>query len=203
MMAAQPILPGSIRSRDLVHAGVRYRAHRRGLQRRTAPLDSRQPVTGNHARVRPSRHPGVEGRLIHGLPRSEETHSPNGMILSADGTKRSQAQGGNTEHGAPSQYFSNIAAPILSPRVVPRVLSSPSAATTWRPHRFSPSGWTRVRSASTGALARPQPRSRGTGSRVVPETDDPADPRQPCHPRRRCGGRRRYRSILGEPDPPA
>ncbi|MGE0580404.1 malectin domain-containing carbohydrate-binding protein, partial [Reyranella sp.] len=45
--------------------------------------------------------------LIRGLPRSEENHSPNGMVLSADGTKLYLAQGGNTNNGAPSHFFSN------------------------------------------------------------------------------------------------
>ncbi|HYD47845.1 MAG TPA: hypothetical protein VEB21_05830, partial [Terriglobales bacterium] len=45
--------------------------------------------------------------LIRGLPRSEENHSSNGMVLSADGTKLYLAQGGNTNNGAPSLYFSN------------------------------------------------------------------------------------------------
>jgi hypothetical protein len=45
--------------------------------------------------------------LIRGLPRSEENHSPNGMTLSADGTKLYLAQGGNTNNGAPSNFFSN------------------------------------------------------------------------------------------------
>ena len=45
--------------------------------------------------------------LIRGLPRSEENHSPNGMVLSADGTKLYLTQGGNTNNGAPSHFFSN------------------------------------------------------------------------------------------------
>ncbi len=47
--------------------------------------------------------------LIRGLPRSEENHSPNGMVLSADGGKLYLAQGGNTNNGAPSHFFSNTA----------------------------------------------------------------------------------------------
>ncbi len=46
--------------------------------------------------------------LVRGLPRSEENHSSNGMTLSADGTKLYLAQGGNTNNGAPSSYFSNL-----------------------------------------------------------------------------------------------
>lgn len=43
--------------------------------------------------------------LIRGLPRSEENHSSNGMVLSADGTKLYLVSGGNTNNGAPSQFF--------------------------------------------------------------------------------------------------
>ena len=52
--------------------------------------------------------------LIRGLPRSEENHSPNGMVLSADGSKLYLAQGGNTNEGAPSHFFSNTAEYALS-----------------------------------------------------------------------------------------
>ena len=52
--------------------------------------------------------------LIRGLPRSEENHSPNGMALSADGTKLYLAQGGNTNNGAPSLFFSNTPEYALS-----------------------------------------------------------------------------------------
>ena len=52
--------------------------------------------------------------LIRGLPRSEENHSSNGMVLSADGTKLYLAQGGNTNNGAPSDFFSNTAEYALS-----------------------------------------------------------------------------------------
>ena len=52
--------------------------------------------------------------LIRGLPRSEENHSPNGMVLSADGTKLYLAQGGNTNNGAPSHFFSNTPEYALS-----------------------------------------------------------------------------------------
>ena len=43
--------------------------------------------------------------LIRGLPRSEENHSPNGLALSADGTKLYMVVGGNTNNGAPSSYL--------------------------------------------------------------------------------------------------
>ncbi len=44
--------------------------------------------------------------IIRGLPRSEENHSINGMHLSADETKLLVTVGGNTNNGAPSQFFS-------------------------------------------------------------------------------------------------
>lgn len=44
--------------------------------------------------------------IVRGLPRSEENHSTNGMIFSPDGTKLLVAQGGNTNNGAPSGFFS-------------------------------------------------------------------------------------------------
>src|SRR6185369_7904700 len=56
--------------------------------------------------------------LIRGLPRSEENHSTNGMVLSADGTKLYIAQGGNTNNGAPSSYFSNTSEYALSGAVL-------------------------------------------------------------------------------------
>ena len=43
--------------------------------------------------------------IIRGLPRSEENHSVNGMVLSDDGTKLYLAVGGNTNNGAPSGFF--------------------------------------------------------------------------------------------------
>ncbi|MGI9473698.1 MAG: PQQ-dependent sugar dehydrogenase, partial [Rubripirellula sp.] len=44
--------------------------------------------------------------IIRGLPRSEENHSNNGMYLSPDETKLFVTVGGNTNNGAPSQFFS-------------------------------------------------------------------------------------------------
>ena len=43
--------------------------------------------------------------IIRGLPRSEENHSVNGMVLSEDGTKLYVTVGGNTNNGAPSDFF--------------------------------------------------------------------------------------------------
>jgi hypothetical protein len=56
--------------------------------------------------------------LVRGLPRSEENHSSNGMELSADGTKLYLAQGGNTNNGAPSSFFSNTPEYALSAAVL-------------------------------------------------------------------------------------
>lgn len=44
--------------------------------------------------------------IVRGLPRSEENHSTNGLTLSADGTKLYVQNGGNTNNGAPSGFFS-------------------------------------------------------------------------------------------------
>lgn len=44
--------------------------------------------------------------LVRGLPRSEENHSVNGMLLSEDGTKLLLQVGGFTNNGAPSGFFS-------------------------------------------------------------------------------------------------
>ena len=56
--------------------------------------------------------------LVRGLPRSEENHSTNGLVLSPDGTKLYIAQGGNTNNGAPSSYFSNTSEYALSSSVL-------------------------------------------------------------------------------------
>ena len=52
--------------------------------------------------------------IIRGLPRSEENHSVNGMVLSQDGTKLYLMVGGNTNNGAPSSFFSYTAEYALS-----------------------------------------------------------------------------------------
>ena len=44
--------------------------------------------------------------IIRGLPRSEENHSNNGLVLSNDGNSLFVSIGGNTNNGAPSQFFS-------------------------------------------------------------------------------------------------
>ena len=44
--------------------------------------------------------------IIRGLPRSEENHSNNGLVISPDGNSLFVAVGGNTNNGAPSQFFS-------------------------------------------------------------------------------------------------
>ena len=44
--------------------------------------------------------------IIRGLPRSEENHSNNGLVISPDGNFLYVTVGGNTNNGAPSQFFS-------------------------------------------------------------------------------------------------
>jgi hypothetical protein len=52
--------------------------------------------------------------LVRGLPRSEENHSVNGMILTEDGTKLLLQVGGFTNNGAPSSFFSYTNEYVLS-----------------------------------------------------------------------------------------
>ncbi|ETX13162.1 hypothetical protein OCH239_13095 [Roseivivax halodurans JCM 10272] len=52
--------------------------------------------------------------IVRGLPRSEENHSTNGLALSPDGTKLYIQNGGNTNNGAPSSFFSYTAEYALS-----------------------------------------------------------------------------------------
>lgn len=52
--------------------------------------------------------------LVRGLPRSEENHSVNGMVLSEDGTELLLQVGGNTNNGAPSGFFSYTGEYVLS-----------------------------------------------------------------------------------------
>ena len=56
--------------------------------------------------------------ILRGLPRSEENHSINGMVLSADGTKLYLTVGGNTNNGAPSQFFAYTGEYVLSGTVL-------------------------------------------------------------------------------------
>ncbi|MBE9044156.1 hypothetical protein IQ255_07010 [Pleurocapsales cyanobacterium LEGE 10410] len=56
--------------------------------------------------------------IIRGLPRSEENHSVNGMVLSPDGSTLYLAVGGNTNNGAPSQFFSYTGEYALSGTVL-------------------------------------------------------------------------------------
>ena len=44
--------------------------------------------------------------IIRGLPRSEENHANNGLVISPDGNSLFVSVGGNTNNGAPSQFFS-------------------------------------------------------------------------------------------------
>lgn len=56
--------------------------------------------------------------IIRGLPRSEENHSNNGLVISPDGNFLYVAVGGNTNNGAPSQFFSYTAEYALSGTVL-------------------------------------------------------------------------------------
>ncbi len=52
--------------------------------------------------------------LIRGLPRSEENHSNNGMVIDPVSGMMYMAVGGNTNNGAPSQFFAYTAEYALS-----------------------------------------------------------------------------------------
>ena len=52
--------------------------------------------------------------IIRGLPRSEENHANNGLVISPDGNNLYVAVGGNTNNGAPSRFFSFTAEYTLS-----------------------------------------------------------------------------------------
>ena len=56
--------------------------------------------------------------IIRGLPRSEENHSNNGLVISPDGNFLYVAVGGNTNNGAPSQFFSYTGEYALSGTVL-------------------------------------------------------------------------------------
>ena len=56
--------------------------------------------------------------IIRGLPRSEENHSNNGLVISPDGNFLYVAVGGNTNNGAPSQFFSYTSEYALSGTVL-------------------------------------------------------------------------------------
>ncbi len=60
----------------------------------------------------------VQVDLVRGLPRSEENHATNGMVLSPDGETLYLAVGGNTNNGAPSAFFSYTGEYALSNTVL-------------------------------------------------------------------------------------
>lgn len=62
--------------------------------------------------------------IIRGLPRSEQSHATNGLALSADGKRLYIAQGGNTNNGAPSRFFSYINEYALSGTILEVDLSN-------------------------------------------------------------------------------
>ena len=56
--------------------------------------------------------------IIRGLPRSEENHANNGLVISPDGNFLYVTVGGNTNNGAPSQFFSYTGEYTLSGTVL-------------------------------------------------------------------------------------
>ena len=56
--------------------------------------------------------------IVRGLPRSEENHSNNGLVISPGGGSLFVAIGGNTNNGAPSRFFSYTSEYTLSGTVL-------------------------------------------------------------------------------------
>ena len=56
--------------------------------------------------------------LVRGLPRSEENHTANGLDLDTNTNTLYVAQGGNTNHGAPSNNFAGLPEVALSAAVL-------------------------------------------------------------------------------------
>lgn len=56
--------------------------------------------------------------IVRGLPRSEENHSPNGLVFDPAANVLYLAVGGNTNNGAPSEFFSYTAEYALSGTVL-------------------------------------------------------------------------------------
>ncbi|MEM7742684.1 MAG: malectin domain-containing carbohydrate-binding protein [Pseudomonadota bacterium] len=68
--------------------------------------------------------------LVRGLPRSEENHAVNGMILGEDGTTLLLQVGGFTNNGAPSGFFSYTNEYVLSGSVLELDLAALDALPT-------------------------------------------------------------------------
>ncbi len=86
--------------------------------------------------------------LVRGLPRSEENHSNNGMLLSADGTKLLIAVGGNTNNGAPGHSTFRTRASMRCPE--------PFSRSTWSTSTVAPRSLIQTRARGPRA-----PRCRG------------------------------------------
>ncbi|MDQ3943599.1 MAG: hypothetical protein M3357_00275, partial [Actinomycetota bacterium] len=56
--------------------------------------------------------------LVRGLPRSEENHAGNGLVMEPSGRRLLLAQGGNTNNGAPSEQFVLIPEYALSAAIL-------------------------------------------------------------------------------------
>ncbi|MDO6462396.1 choice-of-anchor D domain-containing protein [Granulosicoccaceae sp. 1_MG-2023] len=60
----------------------------------------------------------VKTDLVRGLPRSEENHQGNGLVLDQTGTKIFLSMGGNTNMGAPSNNFARLPEVALSAAII-------------------------------------------------------------------------------------
>ena len=76
-----------------------------GVDGTPTPLDTNSGVVSRLTRVG-----GVWQRqdLVRGLPRSEENHATNTMVLDQSSNTLYVAQAGNTNMGAPSHNFNNL-----------------------------------------------------------------------------------------------
>lgn len=67
--------------------------------------------------------------LVRGLPRSEENHSPNGLVLDATGNTLYVAVGSNNNLGAPSRFFAFLPQYALSSAILEIDLATIGEAT--------------------------------------------------------------------------
>ncbi|MEL6385005.1 MAG: hypothetical protein AAFQ89_21590, partial [Cyanobacteria bacterium J06626_18] len=83
--------------------------------------------------------------IIRGLPRSEENHSLNGMELSPDGSKLYLSVGGNTNNGAPGEFFAYTAEYALSGSILEidlndinsrQILTDPTGGQGGKPRQY-------------------------------------------------------------------
>ena len=82
-----------------------------GISGRNHPVDTNSGVV---SQLTVDRDGWQRTDLVRGLPRSNADHATNGMALSPDGKTLYVAQGGNTNEGAPSDFFGGVPEYALS-----------------------------------------------------------------------------------------